>query len=86
MAESPRKSLALDTNLLLDLAEEKDFAHDFREEFAARGYSFFAPPTVLVELEMLSNSGSKPQSHFANIALEGLLDWHTRPTRRTRNL
>ena len=52
MAGNPKKSLALDTNLLLDLAEDRDFAHDFREEFALRGYSFLAPPTVLAELEI----------------------------------
>ena len=34
MAASPKKSLALDTNLLLDLAGEKDFAHEFKEEFS----------------------------------------------------
>ena len=79
MAGSPRKSLALDTNLLLDLAEEKDFAHDFREEFAAHGYSFLAPPTVLAELEALSNSGHAPQCDFANLALEKLRDWKCAP-------
>ena len=33
MAGSPKKQLALDTNLPLDLAESKEFAHGFREEF-----------------------------------------------------
>jgi hypothetical protein len=79
MAGGPKKSLALDTNLLLDLAEEKDFAHDFREEFAARGYSFLAPPTVLAELEALSNSGHVPQCSFADTALEKLRDWKCAP-------
>lgn len=79
MAESPKKSLALDTNLLLDLAEAKDFAHDFREEFAARGYSFLTPPTVLAELEALANSGRAPQSRFADTALEKLRDWNCAP-------
>lgn|SRR5487761_1897205 len=79
MAGNPKKSLALDTNLLLDLAEEKDFAHDFREEFTRRGYSFLAPPTVLAELEALSNSGRSPQAAFANTALENLRDWHCAP-------
>jgi hypothetical protein len=79
MGENPSRSLALDTNLLLDLAEEKDFAHDFREEFAARGYGFFAPPNVLAELEALSNSGRAPQSNFANVALENLLSWKCAP-------
>ncbi len=38
MAAGPKKSLALDTNLLLDLAEKKDFAHESKEEFSNRGY------------------------------------------------
>lgn len=32
MATSPKKSLALDTNLLLDLAEGRDFAHEFKDD------------------------------------------------------
>jgi len=79
MAASPKKSLALDTNVLLDLAEEKDFAHDFREEFAARGYHFLAPPTVLAELEILANSNLAPQFHFAEIALRKLAPWNCQP-------
>ena len=39
MVSSPKKQLALDSNLLLDLAGEKDFAHEFREEFQRRGYA-----------------------------------------------
>ena len=42
MALTPRKQLSLDTNLLFDLAEEKDFAHDFREEFRRLGYRLLA--------------------------------------------
>lgn len=47
MATSPKKALALDTNVLLDLAGEKDFAHDFKHEFLGRGYSLLIPPTVV---------------------------------------
>ena len=50
MAASPKKSLALDTNLLLDLAGERDFAHEFKEEFSSRGYALLVPPTVVAEL------------------------------------
>ncbi len=46
----PKKNLALDTNLLLDLAAEEDFAHTFREVFSERGYTLLAPPTVIEEL------------------------------------
>jgi hypothetical protein len=30
---------------LLDLVGEKDFAHEFKEEFSSRGYSLLVPPT-----------------------------------------
>ena len=54
MAASPKKQLALDANLLLDLAEGKDFAHDFKDEFQARDYEFLLPPTAAAELNILS--------------------------------
>ena len=57
MAASPRKQLALDANLLLDLAEDKDFAHEFKEEFQYRGYEFLLPPTAAAELNVLSIYG-----------------------------
>ena len=79
MAASQKKSLALDANLLLDLAEAKDFAHEFREEFAGRHYSFFVPPTVIAELDLLATFGVIPQRDFANIALEKLGSWRCQP-------
>ena len=79
MAASPKKALALDANLLLDLAEEKDFAHDFREEFACRACSFYVPPTALAELNLLSRSGRAPQCRFADIALKNLSAWKCQP-------
>jgi predicted nucleic acid-binding protein len=79
MAASPKKTLALDANVLMDLAEEKDFAHEFREQFQHRGYNFFVPPTVLAELDLLSLSGRVPQSDLANLALERLGGWGCHP-------
>ena len=79
MAASPKKALALDANLLLDLAEAKDFAHDFREEFEGRRYSFFVPPTVVAELDLLASFGGMPQRSLANIALEKLASWQCQP-------
>jgi hypothetical protein len=79
MAANTKKSLALDANLLLDLAEGNDFAHDFREEFIGRGYSLVVPPTVLAELEALATTGRAPQCRFANIALEELCAWECQP-------
>ena len=42
-----RKQLALNTNLLLDLAAGLDFAQEFNEVFQIRGDGFVAPPTIL---------------------------------------
>jgi hypothetical protein len=54
MAASPKKQLVLDADLLLDLAEAKDFTHDFKDEFQALGYEFLVPPTAAAELNILS--------------------------------
>jgi hypothetical protein len=75
MAASPKKQLALDANLLLDLAEGKDFAHEFREEFQSRRYELLVPPTAAAELNALSLYGGEPQRVFANQALRRLREW-----------
>ena len=75
MAASPKKQLALDANLLLDLAEGKDFAHDFKDEFQARGYEFLVPPTAAAELNILSIYGGEPQKTFASQVLQKLRAW-----------
>ncbi len=79
MAASPKKQLALDANLLLDLAEGKDFAHEFREEFQARSYEFWLPPTAATELNVLSIYGDEPQKAFAKQALHKLRAWKCQP-------
>jgi rRNA-processing protein FCF1 len=79
LAAGPKKPLALDANVLLDLAEENDFAHEFREAFARRGYSFLIPPTVIAELDLLATRGSAPQRKLADISLEKLTTWGCRP-------
>ena len=79
MAASAKKSLALDTNLLLDLAGEEDFAHEFKEEFSKRGYSFFVPPTAVAELAFFASLKDAPQNEFANLALEKLRGWECQP-------
>ncbi len=79
MVSGPKKSLALDTNLLLDLASEQDFAHEFKEEFSSRGYSFLVPPTVVAELAFLSSLGHMPQCEIANLALERIGVWKCQP-------
>ena len=79
MAASPKKSLALDTNLLLDLAGEKDFAHEFKEAFSRRGYTLHVPPTVVAELEFFASQKDAPQHELANVALEKMNGWECQP-------
>jgi len=79
MAASPKKSLALDTNFLLDLAGEKDFAHEFKEEFSSRGYSLLLPPTVVAELAFFASLKGAPQQEIANVALEKISAWKCQP-------
>ena len=78
MAASPKKSLALDTNLLLDLSGEKDFAHEFKEEFSGRGYSLLVPPTVIAELAFFASLKDAPQHALVNAALEKINVWNAR--------
>jgi predicted nucleic acid-binding protein len=79
MAASPKKSLALDTNLLLDLAGDKDFAHEFKEEFFRRNYSLFVPPTVVAELAFFASLPDVPQREIARVALEKIGVWKCQP-------
>src|SRR2546423_12426541 len=79
MVASPKKSLALDTNLLLDLAAEEDFSHDFREQFSSRGYSLLVPPTVVAELAFFASLKHAPQRQMASVALERLSSWKCQP-------
>ena len=79
MAVGPKKQLALDANVLLDLAEGDDFAHEFKEEFQSRGYDFFLPPTAAAELNILSLYGGEPQKTFAELALQRLRAWTCQP-------
>jgi hypothetical protein len=79
MADSPKRSLALDTNVLLDLAAETDFAHDFKDEFRVRGYSLLIPPTVVAELAFLASSGTAELRELADVALNKVCDWKCQP-------
>ena len=79
MAASPKKSLALDTNLLLDLAAAEDFAHEFKEEFSRRDYSLFVPPTVVAELAFFAALKDAPQQEIATTALQKIGVWKCQP-------
>ena len=64
-----RKPLAVDTNLLLDLARQFDAAHDLREVFQAAGYSLLAGPTVFEELGYAALHGNEPERSLAQQAV-----------------
>jgi hypothetical protein len=75
-AQTQRKRLSLDTNLVLDLAEGKDFAQDFREVFQAKGYGLLVAPTVLHELHAIYLNGDTALARqLAGSALSSLRQW-----------
>ena len=78
-ANGRRKRLALDTNLLLDLAAGENFALEFTEVFQERGYAFIIPPTVGVELRWKHKYESDPAKRsLAQQALLRLRQWDFR--------
>jgi predicted nucleic acid-binding protein len=75
----PKKRFALDSNILIDLAHNEDFAHTFREEFQEKGYSFWLPPTVAHELLHASETKTEPDAALARAALSQSLAWQILP-------
>jgi predicted nucleic acid-binding protein len=74
------KQLALDTNLVLDLAHGADFAHEFREAFQAAGYVRRLPPTAARELhENCINGETAQKRDLARLALLCLRSWGIQP-------
>jgi predicted nucleic acid-binding protein len=67
---------ALDTNVLIDLADEIDSAHTFREIAIERGYSLFAPLQVILEIAHLAKGEKHPS---ALRALRSLRAWKIDP-------
>jgi len=79
-ATTPRKRIALDTNLVLDLAGGADFAHDFRETFQGKGYVLCLPPTAIAELHENFLHGTTPAKRdLARTALLKLREWEIQP-------
>jgi len=77
---APKKQLSLDTNFVFDLAEDKEFAHDFREIFQSKGYALVLPPTAAHELHFIFTHGdSAAERERARTALTRLLQWGIRP-------
>src|SRR5438067_1060557 len=75
-----RKLLSLDANLVLDLDEKRDFAHEFREIFSARGYGLWLSPTALHELSTIRQcGGTLRERELADTALRSLRTWRVQP-------
>jgi len=70
-----QKRFALDTNILFDLADQRDFALTFLEVFLEKGYSFSVPPTVIQELVSKSDQGEP----LARRAISEMLNWKIKP-------
>jgi predicted nucleic acid-binding protein len=75
------RRLALDTNVLLDLAAGVAEALRFFETCARKGYSLAAPATVLVELDFaLQDESDKKRRRLSEIAQELMLTrWNVVP-------
>ena len=79
MAPAARKRLSLDANILFDLAENLDAAHDFREVFQRLGYGLFVGPTVIQELHYFHEHGPDTEKSLATEALTNMLSWGIAP-------
>ena len=79
MADGHSKSLALDTNVLFDLALGLRVAHSFKDAFQARGYALKVPPTVMAEIAKLSVDGDDRQRELAVSTLKSLKEWKITP-------
>jgi predicted nucleic acid-binding protein len=79
MAAMQKKQLAIDSNILFDLAEDRDFAHTFREFFQERGFSLKVPPTVVQELTHYAVFKNCDLTHLALKALKEMRIWGILP-------
>lgn len=75
MQARTQKRLSLDTNVLFDLADEQDFAHDFRETARRKGYALLISPTVVAELYFLQRHGDAEERRLAALSLARIATW-----------
>jgi hypothetical protein len=61
------------------LPGDKDFAHEFKEEFSSRSYSLLVPPTVVAEPAFFASLKDAPQQEIACVALEKMSVWKCQP-------
>jgi predicted nucleic acid-binding protein len=70
-----KKPLAVDSNLLFDLAEKKDFALTFLEVAKEKNYTLHLPPTVVQELTFAAFQKFGAEQKLALAALKNLRGW-----------
>ena len=75
MEVSSQKRLSLDTNVLFDLAEGRDYAVDFRELYQRKNYALFISPTVAAEVFFALDHGDDREKQLASISLSKLSEW-----------
>lgn len=73
------KKLALDTNLVLDLAAGGDLVSTFHQTFLDRGYAFFLPATAVEELAYLKGEEVGERFALADRAMASLCRWQITP-------
>lgn len=74
-----KRQLSLDSNVLIDLANEEPFAIQFRLNFQRNGYSLRVAPRVLAELHYGYKTGGDDLRRSCEIALRSLLNWNIVP-------
>jgi hypothetical protein len=75
MEVSSQKRLSLDTNVLFDLAEGRDYAAEFREAYQRKGYALFISPTVAAEVFFALDHGDQREKKLASICFSKLTVW-----------
>ena len=72
-----RQRFALDTNILIDLGEGKEFAHALLRAYKSKGLA--VPPTVVQELTNVALNHLPPANRFALAALSKMREWEIYP-------
>jgi predicted nucleic acid-binding protein len=76
-AARAKKELALDSNVLFDLADGREFAHALLEILREQGFKLVVPPTVVQEIVLIAGDirEATNKRDLATKALENMLDW-----------
>ena len=78
-AMGQKKTLAVDSNLLFDLAAKKDFALTFLEVAREKAFTLHLPPTVIQELTFAAGHKHGEEKELALVALTNIRAWKIVP-------